>query len=132
MDPYHLAQVDGQWYLAGHCLQRGVVQMFAPGRIRGLEVTDETFTPPAGSRIEAYLAGSPGVLLGEEGEVHRVRLRFTGAVCARADLAPEPGGRGAIRWGPFPTPERSHLRGVLGPVGLRIRPAFARETISKT
>jgi proteasome accessory factor B len=49
VDPYHLAAVDGQWYLIGHCHLRGDVRMFAPARIRALEVTDETFDRPRAS-----------------------------------------------------------------------------------
>lgn len=79
VDPYHLAQVDGQWFLIGHCHERGAVLMFAPGRIRAITVTEESFAPPAGFRIDEYLGQSLGVLRGVDGEVHRVRLRFTGA-----------------------------------------------------
>jgi predicted DNA-binding transcriptional regulator YafY len=78
VDPYHLACVDGQWYVIGHCHLRGDVRMFAPGRIQALEVTEETFDLPADFRIDEYLARSFAVLRGGAGEVHRVRLRFTG------------------------------------------------------
>jgi predicted DNA-binding transcriptional regulator YafY len=54
------------------------VRTFVPARIRALEATGATFDPPADFRIEDYLARSFAVLRGGEGEVHRVRLRFTG------------------------------------------------------
>ncbi len=41
-------------------------------------MTGTTFEPPVDFRIEDYLAGSFAVLRGADGEVHRVRLRFTG------------------------------------------------------
>jgi proteasome accessory factor B len=78
VDPYHLACVDGQWYVIGHCHLRGDVRMFAPGRIQALELTEATFDPPADFQIDEYLARSFAVLRGGAGEVHRVRLRFTG------------------------------------------------------
>jgi predicted DNA-binding transcriptional regulator YafY len=78
VDPYHLASIDGQWYLVAHCHLRGDVRMFAPGRIRSLEVTEATFEAPADFRIEGYLAQSFAVLRSGDGEVFRVRLRFTG------------------------------------------------------
>jgi predicted DNA-binding transcriptional regulator YafY len=78
VDPYHLASVDGQWYLIGHCHLRGEVRMFAPVRIRSLEATGATFDSPVGFRIEDYLARSFAVLRGGEGDAHRVRLRFRG------------------------------------------------------
>jgi proteasome accessory factor B len=79
VDPYHLAQVDGQWYLVAHCHARDEVRMFAPGRVRGLEETGASFSRPDDFRIEDYLAGSMAVLRGDEGEAYRVRLRFAGA-----------------------------------------------------
>lgn len=78
VDPYHLASVDGQWYLIGFCHLRGSVRMFAPARVRALEVTGATFVPPEDFRIEEYLGGSFAVLRGGEGESHRVCLRFRG------------------------------------------------------
>ena len=78
VDPYHLASVDGQWYLVGYCHLRGDVRMFAPGRIRALEESGATFEPPADFRIDDYLARSFAVLRGGEGEEYRVRLHFTG------------------------------------------------------
>jgi predicted DNA-binding transcriptional regulator YafY len=78
VDPYHLACVDGQWYLIGHCHLRGDVRMFAPGRIRSLEATDLTFDVSPGFRPADYLADTFAVMRGGEGEIHRVLLRFTG------------------------------------------------------
>jgi predicted DNA-binding transcriptional regulator YafY len=78
VDPYHLACVDGQWYVIGHCHLRGDVRMFSPGRIQALELTEATFDPPADFQIDEYLARSFAVLRGGAGEVYRVRLRFTG------------------------------------------------------
>ena len=78
VDPYHLASVDGQWYLVGHCHLRGEVRMFAPSRIRSMGSTGATFESPGDFRIDDYLARSFSVLRGAEGEIYRVRLRFTG------------------------------------------------------
>ena len=78
VDPYHLASVDGLWYLVGFCQLRGEVRMFAPGRIRSMNPTGVTFEPPADFRIDDYLSRSFSVLRGAEGETHRVSLRFTG------------------------------------------------------
>jgi predicted DNA-binding transcriptional regulator YafY len=78
VDPYHLACVDGHWYLIAFCHLRGDVRMFAPSRVRCLEVTDETFALPDDFHVDAYLARSFCVLRGAAGEAHRVRLRFTG------------------------------------------------------
>jgi predicted DNA-binding transcriptional regulator YafY len=78
VDPYHLASVDGQWYLVGHCHLRGEVRMFAPTRIQSMETTGAIFEPPSDFRINDYLAQSFSVLRGAEGESYQVLLRFTG------------------------------------------------------
>jgi predicted DNA-binding transcriptional regulator YafY len=78
VDPYHLACVNGQWYVIGHCHVRDDVLIFAPGRILSLEPTETTFDLPADFRVDAYLSRSFAVLRGGADEVHRVRLRFTG------------------------------------------------------
>jgi len=78
VDPYHLASIDGQWYLVGHCHLRGDVRMFVPARIRSLVATGTTFEAPADFRIDDYLSRSFAVLRGGVGDIHRVRLRFTG------------------------------------------------------
>jgi predicted DNA-binding transcriptional regulator YafY len=78
VDPYHLACVDGHWYLVAYCHLRNDVRMFAPARVRSLEVTGTTFDVPDGFRIDEYLSRSFGVLRGGEREAYRVRLRFTG------------------------------------------------------
>jgi proteasome accessory factor B len=78
VDPYHLASIDGQWYLIAHCHLRDEVRMFVPGRIRDLTATDATFREPADFQIDAFLAHSFGVIRGSGDESHHVRLRFTG------------------------------------------------------
>lgn len=78
VDPYHLACVDGHWYLVGHCHLRNDIRMFAPGRIRSLAQTDETFDLPGAFKIDEYLGRSFAVFRGDGDESHRVRLRFRG------------------------------------------------------
>jgi proteasome accessory factor B len=103
VDPYHLASVDGQWYLIGYCHLRDDVRMFAPARIRALAVTETTFDLPTDFRIEEYLSRSFAVLRGGTGELHRVLLRFTGAAVKYirerrwpCSQVPEPTADGAV------------------------------------
>lgn len=77
VDPLHLANIDGDWFLLAYCHRRKRVLTFAPSRIRELRVTDETFAPPAGFSPQAHLAGSFRVIREEHGHVHCVRLRFS-------------------------------------------------------
>ncbi len=77
IDPLHLANIDGDWFLLAHCHRRNRVLTFVPSRIRELHVTDETFAPPVGFSPQAHLAGSFRVIREEHGHVHHVRLRFS-------------------------------------------------------
>lgn len=78
VDPYHLASVDGQWYLIGYCHDRKAVRMFAPGRIRGELVVGPPFEAARDFNLDAYLAGAFAVVRGDGPGRHVVRLRFTG------------------------------------------------------
>lgn len=78
IDPYHLAAVDGDWYVIAGCLRHGDIRIFNPVRIRALEPTEVPFEPPAGFCVEDYLADAFGIFRGADGERHRVRLFFSG------------------------------------------------------
>ncbi|MGE3809834.1 MAG: helix-turn-helix transcriptional regulator, partial [Gemmataceae bacterium] len=75
VDPYHLASLEGGWYLIGHCHSREEVRMFVPGRMRVLRETGERIERPADFSIADYLDGSFRVMRGT-GAPQRVRLRF--------------------------------------------------------
>lgn len=75
VDPYHIANIDGEWYLIGYCHLREDVRMFSPARIRALEETDEVFAAPAEFSIARYLDGAFRVVRGGESS-YEVRLRF--------------------------------------------------------
>lgn len=79
VDPYHLASIDGQWYLIGYCHFRREVRMFVPARIRAAEPAETTFDVPGSFRLDEYLRWSFSVLRGHDNELYQVRLRFTGA-----------------------------------------------------
>lgn len=44
-DPYHLASVDGEWYLVGFCHKRRQVRVLKPSRIRKAKSTGKHFLP---------------------------------------------------------------------------------------
>lgn len=78
VDPMHLVNVNGRFYLVAFCHLRQCVRTFVPARIRSIEAAGAIFDPPAPFDIDAYLADSFAVLRGDGDEAHRVRLRFTG------------------------------------------------------
>jgi proteasome accessory factor B len=80
VQPYHLAEVDGGWYLIGHDLERGARRTFAVQRMRAVHLTNKRFLRSRDFRLEDHFAGSFGVWAGEDrGEArHRVKIRFRG------------------------------------------------------
>ena len=83
IDPYHLACVDGQWYLAAYCHIRGEVRLFVPSRIEELCETDCYFKIAANFDIDAYLGKSLSVFRGNPQESYNVRILLRG-VAARS------------------------------------------------
>jgi predicted DNA-binding transcriptional regulator YafY len=62
IDPYGLVRFD-HWYLAAYCHLRGGMRTFRIDRVRGLDLTDETFDAPpnvdAFSMVASSLAQAP-------------------------------------------------------------------------
>lgn len=77
VDPYHLANINGEWFLFAYDHLRGDVRTFAPARILELKLTAKTFKRPAKFSLEQRLRGSFGVHAGH-GE-HLVVLAFNSA-----------------------------------------------------
>jgi predicted DNA-binding transcriptional regulator YafY len=76
VDPYHLASLQGDWYLLAYCHLRGDMRMFAPGRIRELGETGAHFDRPADFRFAEYLDAGFRAMHGT-GPPQQARLRFT-------------------------------------------------------
>jgi proteasome accessory factor B len=97
VDPYHLGNINGEWFLFAYDHLREDIRTFAPIRIVSLEPTGKTFERPADFSPAKMLHGSFGVLSGK-GE-HDVVIRFEKAV---ADYIQEK------RW--HPSQEIKHLK----------------------
>ncbi|HOX03351.1 MAG TPA: WYL domain-containing protein [Candidatus Paceibacterota bacterium] len=76
VDPYHLANINGEWFLFGWCHLRRDLRTFAPSRIVSAEPTGRRFERPSGFSIERQLRDSFGVIAGRR--EHRVAIRFHG------------------------------------------------------
>lgn len=61
VDPYHLANVNGDWYLFAFDQLRQAIRTFAPARIRGAEPTGKSFRRPARFALEKQLRDSFGI-----------------------------------------------------------------------
>jgi proteasome accessory factor B len=84
VDPYHLANINGEWFLFAHDHARKDIRTFVPARIKSVKPTGKTFDRPQKFSLEERLRGSFGVRSGE-GD-YDVALRFNARV---ADLVRE-------------------------------------------
>jgi len=78
VDPYHLANINGEWFLFAYDHLRKDIRTFVPARIKSAQPTGKTFQRPQGFSLEKRLRDSFGVHSGE-GD-YEVVLRFSSAV----------------------------------------------------
>lgn len=78
IQPYHLAEIDGGWYVIGHDLERKARRTFAVQRMRAVHLTTKRFLRSRDFRLEDHFAGSFGVWSGEDKGSQKffVRIRF--------------------------------------------------------
>ena len=74
VDPYHLANINGEWFLFAYDHARKDVRTFVPARIQSVQPTGKTFERPQKFSLEKRLRDSFGVHSGE-GE-YEVVIRF--------------------------------------------------------
>lgn len=74
VDPYHLANINGEWFLFAHDHLRNDLRTFVPARMQALRPTGKTFPRPERFSLEKRLRGSFGVCSGR-GD-YDVVLRF--------------------------------------------------------
>ncbi len=78
VDPYHLANINGEWFLFAYDHLRKDIRTFAPARIQKIRATGKTFARSQKFSLEKRLRDSFGVHSGE-GEFEVV-LRFNARV----------------------------------------------------
>jgi len=65
VDPYHLANINGEWFLFAFDHLRKDIRTFVPGRIAKAHLTGKTFTRPEKFSVEKTLRDSFGVHSGK-------------------------------------------------------------------
>jgi len=65
VDPYHLANINGEWFLFAWCHLRKDIRTFVPARIQAIAITGETFARPQKFSLEKRLRDSFGVQSGQ-------------------------------------------------------------------
>jgi proteasome accessory factor B len=78
VDPYHLANVNGEWFLFAYDHLRKAIRTFVPARIVSLETTGARFMKDPSFSIRQQLGNSFGVHSGRD--EYKVAIRFTEAV----------------------------------------------------
>jgi predicted DNA-binding transcriptional regulator YafY len=78
VDPYHLANINGEWYLFAFDHLRKDVRTFVPARIKAMKPTGKTFARPQKFSLEKRLRDSFGVY-SAQGEF-QVVIRFAEVV----------------------------------------------------
>lgn len=78
VDPYHLANINGEWYLFAFDHLRKDVRTFVPARIKAMKPTGKTFARPQKFSLEKRLRDSFGVH-SAQGEF-QVAIRFSETV----------------------------------------------------
>ncbi|MDF1656460.1 MAG: transcriptional regulator [Verrucomicrobiales bacterium] len=80
LQPYHLAEIDGGWYIIGQDLERGARRTFAVQRMKSVHLTEKRFQRSHDFKLEDHFAGSFGVWAGEgEGQSqYEVKVQFSG------------------------------------------------------
>ncbi len=74
VDPLHLRNSRGDWYLIAWDHQRGAVRDFLVSRIKQLDITAERFTRPEAFDLDQYLSSGFGMIRGQD--QHRVEIVF--------------------------------------------------------
>ena len=74
VDPYHFANINGEWFLFAYCHLRKDIRTFVPARILEAQATGKTFVRPQKFSLAKRLRDSFGVIAGQ-GEFE-VAIRF--------------------------------------------------------
>lgn len=81
VDPLHLKNWNGQWYLAAWCHRRKEIRLFLLSRVESLRLTGDHFLPPLDEEeLQRRMNSGFGIMteLNRKGPGKEVTLRFTG------------------------------------------------------
>ena len=75
VDPYHIVNYQGEWYVIGFCHDREQILTFAISRIRGAELLESTFHIPPDFDFNTFMGKHFGIHRSEK--EYTVRIRFS-------------------------------------------------------
>ncbi len=74
VEPYHLVNFKGEWYLSSFCCSKQAIRTFAVSRIVGARALSESFVMPEKFDREKMFGDQFGIIWKEES--YKVRIRF--------------------------------------------------------
>lgn len=74
VDPYHIVNFRGEWYLIGYCHLRNTILRFAISRISKAELLNKKFTPGPDFNFNSFIGSSFGIMT--EDTEHHVKILF--------------------------------------------------------
>ncbi|HEY5125419.1 MAG TPA: WYL domain-containing transcriptional regulator [Ignavibacteria bacterium] len=74
IDPYHIINHQGDWYLIGFCHLTKEIKVFAVSRIQKIKLTNRYFDIPEDFNINKYFKGSFGIF--ESKDIYNVKLHI--------------------------------------------------------
>jgi len=74
IDPYHLVNFKGEWYVASYCHSAQSIRTFAVSRIRSAKILDERFEMPAEFTQEKMFGDQFGIIW--KPRKYKVRIEF--------------------------------------------------------
>jgi len=74
INPYHLRNYSGDWYLIGYCHRNKDVRVFAVSRIKRITLMNKYFEEPEGFNINDYFKNSFGIF--ESDKIYNVKLKI--------------------------------------------------------
>jgi proteasome accessory factor B len=76
IDPYHITNHQGDWYIIAYCHLAKEIKVFAVSRIQEIKLTNKYYEIPSDFNIKKYFKGSFGIY--ESKEVYDIKLLITG------------------------------------------------------
>ena len=76
IDPYHITNHQGDWYVIAYCHLAKEIKVFAISRIQEIKLTNHYYEIPSDFNIKEYFKGSFGIY--ESKEVYDIKLLITG------------------------------------------------------
>ena len=75
VEPYHLLNYSGTWHLIAYCNLRHAIRDFVIGRMKEIEILDESFTVRRNFNLKKYLSSAFGIFKGAS--TQQVVLKFS-------------------------------------------------------